>query len=70
MERPDAMKTATQHHVRLGGRRVDYRVVRSTAARKLRIRVGPSGVEVVQPAVRNGEDVSAFLNRHEGWILH
>jgi predicted metal-dependent hydrolase len=69
MERPDVMKTATQHHVRLGGRRVDYRVVRSTAARKLRIRVGPGGVEVVQPAGRNGEDVSAFLNRNEDWIL-
>jgi hypothetical protein len=70
MERPDAMKTATQHHVRLGGRRVDYRVVRSTAARRLRVRVGPGGVEVVQPAARNGEDVSAFLNQHEDWILH
>src|SRR5438128_3539521 len=69
MERPDAMKAATQHHVRLGGRRVEYRVVRSTAARKLRVRVGPSGVEVVQPAARSGEDVSAFLNRHEDWIL-
>jgi hypothetical protein len=69
MERPDAMKTATQHHVRLGGRRVDYRVIRSTAARRLRVRVGPGGVEVVQPAARNGEDVSAFLNRNEEWIL-
>jgi hypothetical protein len=69
MERPDIMKATTQHQVRLGGRRVDYRVVRSTAARKLRVRVGPGGVEVVQPAVRNGEDVSAFLNRHEVWIL-
>jgi predicted metal-dependent hydrolase len=63
------MKTATQHHLRLRGRRVDYRVVQSTAARKLRVRVGPSGVEVVQPAARNGEDVSAFLNRNEDWIL-
>jgi hypothetical protein len=63
------MKTTTQHHVHLGGRRVDYRVVRSTAARRLRVRVGPGGVEVVQPAARNGEDVSAFLNRNEAWIL-
>lgn len=63
------MKAATQHHVRLGGRQVDYRVVRSTTARKLRVRVGPSGVEVMQPAARNGEDVSAFLNQHGDWIL-
>ena len=60
------MKAATQHQIRLGGRRVDYRVVRSRAARKLRVRVGPNGVEVVQPAARNGEDVFAFLGRNEG----
>lgn len=63
------MKAATQHQIQLGGRRVDYRVVRSTAARKLRVRVGPSGVEVVQPAARNGEDVSVFLDRNGAWIL-
>lgn len=63
------MKAATQHQIRLGGRRVDYRVVRSTAARKLRVRVGPNGIEVVQPAARNGEDVSAFLDSNEAWIL-
>jgi len=62
------MKAATQHQIRLGGRRVDYRVVRSRTARKLRVRVGPNGVEVVQPAARNGEDVSAFLDRNEAWI--
>ena len=63
------MRTATHHKIRLGNRRVDYRVVRSKAARKLRLRVGPTGVEVVQPAARNGEDVCAFLTRNEAWIL-
>jgi len=62
------MKVATQHQIRLGGRRVDYRVVRSRAARRLRVRVGPNGVEVLQPATRNGDDVSAFLDRNETWI--
>jgi predicted metal-dependent hydrolase len=69
MEWADAMKAATQHQIQLGGRRVDYRLVRSTAAKKLRVRVGPNGVEVVQPATSNGEDVSAFLDRNEVWIL-
>ena len=69
MEWADAMKTATQPQIRLGSRRVDYRVVRSSTARKLRLRVGPNGVEVVQPSTRNGEDVSAFLDRNEAWIL-
>lgn len=63
------MKAATQHQIQLGGRRVDYQVVRSRAARKLRVRVGPNGIEVVQPAARNGEDVSAFLDTNEAWIL-
>src|SRR5437879_4140264 len=65
----DAMKATTQRQIRLGGHRVDYQVVSSRAARKLRLRVGPNGVEVVQPAARNGEDVSAFLDRNEAWIL-
>src|SRR6266542_1919257 len=63
------MKAATQHQIRLGGRRIDYRVVRSRAARKLRLRVGPNGVEVLQPFARNGEDVSTFLDRNEAWLL-
>ena len=69
MEWADAMKPATQHQIRLGGRRVEYRVVRSTAARRLRVRVGTNGVEVVQPAARSCEDVSDFLERNEGWIV-
>lgn len=63
------MKAATQHKTTLGGRSIDYRVVRSRAARKLRVRVGPNGVEVVQPATHDGEDVSAFLGRNGAWIL-
>jgi hypothetical protein len=63
------MKAGTHHQILLGNRRVDYRVVPSKAARKLRLRVGPSGVEVVQPAARNGEDVCAFLRGNEAWIL-
>ncbi len=63
------MKAATQHQIQLGGRHVDYRVVRSRAAQKLRVRVGPNGVDVVQPAARNSEDVSAFLVRNKAWIL-
>lgn len=63
------MKVATQHQIQLGGRRVDYRVVQSAGAKRLRVRVGPYGVEVVQPPARNGEDVSTFLDRNQAWIL-
>jgi Predicted metal-dependent hydrolase len=63
------MRASTQHQIELGGRRLDYRVVHVKAARKLRLRVGPHGLEVVKPAGRNGQEVSAFLGRHESWIL-
>ena len=63
------MKPATQHRIQLGRRLVDYRLVRSRAARKLRIRVGPLGVEVIQPHARNGEDVSSFLAANAAWIF-
>ena len=65
----DAMKSATLHQILLGSRPVDYRIVRSKAAAKLRVRVGPNGVEVVQPTARDRQDVSAFLRRNEVWIL-
>lgn len=63
------MKAATTHRIRLGGRLVGYRLVLSRAARRLRVRVGPGGIEVVQPAKQKGEDVTGFLDRNTVWIL-
>lgn len=63
------MSAVTQSRIELGGRRVDYRVVHSKAARKMRLRVGPDGLEVVQPRGRNGHDLADFLSRNEAWIV-
>jgi predicted metal-dependent hydrolase len=63
------MKAATRNTIHLGGRRIDYRVVLSRAAQSLRLRVGPNGVEVVQPIARSSDDVSAFMERNETWIV-
>jgi len=63
------MQASAQRRIRIGGRLIDYRLVHSTAARKLRVRVGPNGVEVVQPTTRNGEEVGAFLAASGSWIL-
>jgi predicted metal-dependent hydrolase len=63
------MKAATQHQIRLGNRRVDYRVVSSHSARRLRIRVGPNGVEVLKPNDRTASDVEVFLLDHARWVL-
>jgi predicted metal-dependent hydrolase len=63
------MQSSTQHRIRLGGRVIDYRLVRSQAARKFRVRVGPNGVEVVQPSTRDGEEAAEFLAANRTWLL-
>src|SRR5690349_23270749 len=69
MARGEAVKATTQHRIRLCGRVIDYRVVQSKSARKMRVRVGPGGVNVVQPASRNGEEVSTFLAANGHWLV-
>ncbi len=48
---------------------VEYRIVESIAARSLRVRVGPGGVEVVHPVGRSGEDAAKFLVANSKWVL-
>lgn len=56
-------------HIRLDRQHVTYRLVVSPTARRLRIRVGPNGVDVVQPRGRSPADVVGFLRANEGWIV-
>ena len=63
------MKSVTRRRIELAGRQVDYDAVLSKVARQTRARVGPTGVEVVQPVAASDEAVSAFLRRNENWIL-
>lgn len=63
------MNTQSAISVELDGRRVEYRLVRSKIARKLRVRVGLSGVEVVGPEDRPPEDFEAFLRDNGAWVL-
>jgi predicted metal-dependent hydrolase len=64
------MQSSTQHRIWFGERVVEYRLVRSKAARKLRIRVGPNGVDVVQPMTRHSEGVADFLAANWSWIIN
>jgi predicted metal-dependent hydrolase len=64
------MKVVTLDSINLGGRKLDFRLVRSPTAQKLRVRVGLAGVEVVQPKQREAAEVKAFLFSHQEWILH
>ncbi len=63
------MKAVTQQRIVLRGRRVDFNIVVSRTAQQTRIRVGPGGVEVLQPVGVNDEHVSAFLRKNENWVL-
>ncbi len=69
MGRADGMKSSTQERIQLGSRVVDYRVVSSKAAKRLRVRVGPDGVEVVQPVSRKRQDVREFLAANGHWVV-
>lgn len=64
------MLTPREHVIELRGRRVDYRVVSSRLARKLRVRVGPNGVEVIQPNGRADSEVESFLVERAHWVLN
>ena len=63
------MKAVTQQRIVLRGSHVDYDLVVSKAARHTRVRVGPGGVEVVQPAATSDEEVTAFLRQNQTWVL-
>ena len=69
MRKANPVKTGALNSITLGGRKVDYRLVHSPVARKLRVRVGLAGVEVVQPKVREAEEVETFLLSHTEWII-
>ena len=63
------MRFSTRRRITLRDRNVDYDVVMSRAASHTRVRVGPRGVEVVQPVGVSDEEVSSFLHRNEAWLL-
>lgn len=69
MARAETVGAVGQHQIALRGRRVAYRLITSRSARKLRIRVGFNGVEVVQPVNRTDQEVAAFLGENAEWVL-
>ena len=48
--------------------RVPYQLRRSARARRLRISVGPAGVEVVAPLRMRAADIAAFVEHNRAWI--
>ena len=63
------MRSATTSTIQLSDRKVEYQVKPSRTAKKLRVRVGPHGVQVVRPSARPDDDIPPFLRRNEDWLL-
>lgn len=62
------MRTVLPRSFQIKGRNIDYRLVHSDAAKKMRVRVGLNGVEVIHPSHRTPQDLDAFLEEHQEWI--
>jgi hypothetical protein len=63
------MRHETLKSIQLAGRTVDYRLVNSDRAKKLRVRVGQGGVEVVLPVERSPLELQTFLENRQEWIF-
>ena len=63
------MRKSAQRRILLSGNRVDYDLIVTKTTHQSRIRVGPSGVEVIQPVGVGAEAASTLLRRNESWVL-
>jgi predicted metal-dependent hydrolase len=63
------MRHETLKSIQLAGRTVDYRLINSNSAKKLRVRVGLGGVEVVHPVERSPLELQTFLEDRQEWIF-
>lgn len=63
-------RPTTESWLKIDGQTVAYKIVHSKQASKLRLRVGPNGVEVICPKEKSRSEVEAFIARHETWIAN
>jgi predicted metal-dependent hydrolase len=64
----EGFRQTVLEHIRLNGQEVEYRVVQSRTASKLRIKVSLDGVQVVLPESREHEEALSFLRNNETWV--
>lgn len=65
----DVARDVAPQCLSLGGRVVEWRLVRSPSAKKLRIKVGPDGIQVVLPEGRDTCDAAAFITDNYAWVV-
>ena len=66
--RPEVLHS-TCEHISLKGQDVEYHLVRSKTATKLRIKVSLAGIKIVLPAARDLEEARSFLAENGAWVL-
>lgn len=63
------MNVATTNVIVLGDKSVEYAVKASPSARRVRIRIGPAGVQVTVPKRSSDSRASTFLRENADWVL-
>lgn len=58
----------TPQRILVDGKEVEWQLVRSPTAKKLRIKVGPDGVKVVLPEGRDSREAAAFVADNRDWV--
>lgn len=69
MRPAEHIEHCTRQHILLNGQDVEYRIVHSQAAKKLRIKVRLDGIDVVVPADRENQEAIAFVTENRDWVI-
>lgn len=64
----DASRGGELQRLLLNGQEVEWRLMRSPTAKKLRIKVGPDGIKVVLPEGRDIHEAVAFITANRAWV--
>lgn len=66
----DAIHAFALRQFLLDGQEVEYRLIRSKAARKLRIKVKPDGsIDVIVPEGRDDQEAITFVAENQAWVI-
>jgi predicted metal-dependent hydrolase len=65
----EAIRACVLQRILLEGQEVECRFTRSKAAKKLRIKVRPEGIEVVVPESRDCQEAVTFVSQNQTWVV-
>jgi predicted metal-dependent hydrolase len=68
MASAETIREAEPHRLLLDGQEVEWRLVRSPRAKKLRIKVGLDGIVVMLPEGRDDREATAFISNQRLWV--